>query len=125
MNDDLIRGSGNVFRDVGEPDADKKHARVLLAVALIGEMDRLGLDSATLRDLRDLRRLNNIGKFTDERLFGPPTGRGWTMVDSLSRYMDELANHTADDAEYRAIIAKRVRDKMEELRANDNEPKDQ
>lgn len=43
------------------------------------------------------------------------------MCDSLNRYMDELANHTAEDAEYRAIIAKRVRDKMEDRRTNDNE----
>lgn len=68
MTDDLIRGSGNVFRDLGEPDADRKHARAIFAAALIGEMNLLGLDDATLRDLRNVRRLNNLSGFTDARL---------------------------------------------------------
>lgn len=40
----------------------------------------------------------------------------------LSRYADELQNHTGHDPEYRALIAGRFRDKAEEVRANDNQP---
>lgn len=40
----------------------------------------------------------------------------------LARYMGELQHHTAHDAEYRQIIAGRVADLSEQLRANDNKP---
>ena len=34
----------------------------------------------------------------------------------LERYMDELLNHTDDDAEYRALITERVRDRLHRIR---------
>ena len=40
MNDtDIIRGSGNLFRDIGQPDAD----RALLAARIIGVLDERSL----------------------------------------------------------------------------------
>ena len=42
MSDDdfeLVRGSGNVFRDLGEPDADLHQARAILAARIIGVLD--------------------------------------------------------------------------------------
>ncbi len=36
---ELVRGSGNVFRDQGEPDADIKQAKALLAAQIIGALD--------------------------------------------------------------------------------------
>jgi hypothetical protein len=41
MNDDMdiIRGSGNVFRDLGHPDADREQLRALLAAKIIGALD--------------------------------------------------------------------------------------
>lgn len=38
-NIDLVHGSGNVFRDFGDPDADMKQARSLLAARIIGILD--------------------------------------------------------------------------------------
>jgi hypothetical protein len=41
MSDDMeiIHGSGNVFRDLGQPDADREQLRALLAAKIIGVLD--------------------------------------------------------------------------------------
>jgi hypothetical protein len=36
---DIVRGSGNVFRDLGRPDADREQLRALLAAQIIGVLD--------------------------------------------------------------------------------------
>jgi predicted XRE-type DNA-binding protein len=36
---DIIRGSGNVFRDLGHLDADREQLRALLAAKIIGVLD--------------------------------------------------------------------------------------
>ena len=36
---DIIRGSGNVFRDLGHPDADREQLRTLLAARIIAVLD--------------------------------------------------------------------------------------
>ena len=48
MSDDdmeLIRGSGNVFRDFGYPDAEIRQARALLAAEIIKVLDDQGLST--------------------------------------------------------------------------------
>jgi predicted XRE-type DNA-binding protein len=37
---DLVRGSGNVFRDFGDPNADLEQARAILAAKIISVLDR-------------------------------------------------------------------------------------
>ncbi len=39
ISDDMIRGSGNVFHDLGHPDADLEQLRALLAARIIGVLD--------------------------------------------------------------------------------------
>src|ERR1700675_3634442 len=41
-NDDmeLVRGSGNVFRDFGDPNPDLEQARAILAAKIIGNLDQ-------------------------------------------------------------------------------------
>jgi hypothetical protein len=41
MNDDMqiMRGSGNVFRDLGHPEADREQLRALLAAKIIGVLE--------------------------------------------------------------------------------------
>ncbi len=48
MIDDVVRGSGNVFRDLGLPDPDLEQARALLASEIIAILDarRLSDDEA-------------------------------------------------------------------------------
>ena len=77
MNDDMdvIRGSGNVFRDLDHPDADKEQLRALLAARIIGV---LGQRALTVREARELTgvaaadfsriRKAELGRFTIDRL---------------------------------------------------------
>ena len=40
---ELVEGSGNVFRDLGDPDADLKQAKAILAAHIIAVLDDRGL----------------------------------------------------------------------------------
>ena len=77
MNDDMdvIRGSGNVFRDLGHPDADKEQLRALLAARIIGVLEQRGLTGGEARELTgvaaaDFSRIRKaaLGRFTIDRL---------------------------------------------------------
>jgi predicted XRE-type DNA-binding protein len=76
-NDDfeLIRGSGNVFADLGYPDADVRHAKAVLAAEILKVLDErqwstrkaeqeTGINHA---DFARIRRAN-IDRFSFERL---------------------------------------------------------
>ena len=56
MSDDfeLVRGSGNVFRDFGDPDADLEQARALLAARIIRTLDERKLST------REAERLTGV-----------------------------------------------------------------
>ena len=77
MNDEfeLVRGSGNVFRDFGYPDADIRQARALLAAAIIKTLDdrqwstrraeqETGINHADFARIRNVK----IERFSFERL---------------------------------------------------------
>ena len=51
---DLIRGSGNVFKDLGYPSPEALQLKAILATAVISAMDRDGLTA------RDAQRLTGI-----------------------------------------------------------------
>lgn len=42
---EIIRGSGNVYRDLGLPDADVRQAKAILAAKIIGILDDDGLST--------------------------------------------------------------------------------
>ena len=72
---DIIRGSGNVFRDLGHPDADREQLRALLAAKIIGVLDDRKLTvraahEATGVAAADFSRIRNanLGRFTIDRL---------------------------------------------------------
>ena len=72
---DLIQGSGNIFRDLGEPEADLKHAKAVLAARIISTLDKRGLSvrkAGTLTGYAaaDFSRIRNadLGCFTLDRL---------------------------------------------------------
>jgi len=56
MNDDfeLVRGSGNVFRDFGRVNADVEQARAILAAEIIRALDERGLST------RDAEKLTGV-----------------------------------------------------------------
>jgi len=77
MNDDIeiVRGSGNVFRDFGHVNADIEHTKAILAGKIIGVLDDEGLstrqaEAATGVDHSEfacIRRVN-LDRFTIDRL---------------------------------------------------------
>jgi predicted XRE-type DNA-binding protein len=77
MNEDmeLVRGSGNVFADLGDPDAETRQLKAQLAAEIITTLDRLGLTvrgAAVLAkvDPADIQRIRNadLSRFTLDRL---------------------------------------------------------
>ena len=77
MTDDmeLVRGSGNVFRDFDHPDADREQLRSILAARIIGVLDdrhltvreAAALTGIAAADFSRIRRAN-LGRFTIDRL---------------------------------------------------------
>lgn len=72
---ELVEGTGNVFRDLGDPDADLKHAKAILAADIISALDDSGLSvrkagEATGFAAADYSRVRNanLGRFTIDRL---------------------------------------------------------
>ena len=72
---ELVRGSGNVFRDFGHEDADREQLRAILAAEIIKTLDREGLSvrrahSRTGIAAADFSRIRNadLGRFTVDRL---------------------------------------------------------
>ena len=72
---ELVDGSGNVFRDFGDPEADLKQAKAVLAARIIAVLDDRGLavrKAASLTGLAaaDFSRVRNadLGRFTLDRL---------------------------------------------------------
>jgi len=72
---ELIEGSGNVFRDFAEPDADLKQAKAIVAARIITVLDERGLavrkaEEATGFAAADFSRIRNasLGRFTLDRL---------------------------------------------------------
>ena len=72
---EVVRGSGNVFRDFGLPDADVRQLKAILAAEIIKALDREGL---TVRGAHrrtgiaaaDFSRIRNadLSRFTVDRL---------------------------------------------------------
>jgi predicted XRE-type DNA-binding protein len=72
---DAVRGSGNVFRDLGHKDADVLRFKAILAAEIIKVLDReslsvRGAQSRTGIAAADFSRIRNadLGRFTVDRL---------------------------------------------------------
>ena len=72
---ELVRGSGNVFRDLGSENADIEQLKALLAAEIIKKLDReeLSVRAAHARTgfaAADFSRIRNaqLGRFTADRL---------------------------------------------------------
>ena len=72
---ELVEGSGNVFCDLGDPDADLKQAKAILAARIITVLDDRGLSvrkagALTKFAAADFSRIRNadLGRFTLDRL---------------------------------------------------------
>ena len=72
---DVVRGSGNVFRDLGRKNADVLQFKAILAAEIIKALDRDGLSVRAAHDrtgiaAADFSRIRNadLGRFTVDRL---------------------------------------------------------
>jgi predicted XRE-type DNA-binding protein len=72
---EVIRGSGNVFRDLGHHNADVEQFKAILAAEIIKALDREGLTvraahGRTGTAAADFSRIRNadLGRFTVDRL---------------------------------------------------------
>ncbi|OWV76930.1 hypothetical protein ATY76_02955 [Rhizobium sp. R339] len=72
---EVIRGSGNIYADLGDPDADTKQMKAQLAAEIIAALDRRKLtvregEKLTGITAADLSRIRNadLGRFTIDRL---------------------------------------------------------
>ena len=72
---EVVEGSGNVFRDLGDPDADLKQAKAILASRIIAVLEERGLSVRRAGELTrfaaaDFSRIRNadLGRFTLDRL---------------------------------------------------------
>jgi predicted XRE-type DNA-binding protein len=70
-----MRGSGNVFRDLGHEDADIEQVKAILAAEIIKALDREGLSVRAAQRLTgiaaaDFSRIRHadLGRFTVDRL---------------------------------------------------------
>ncbi len=74
---EVIRGSGNVYRDLGKDNADLRQFKAILATEIIKALDRDGLTVRQAQVLTgiaaaDFSRIRNadLGRFTVDRLMG-------------------------------------------------------
>jgi predicted XRE-type DNA-binding protein len=72
---EVVRGSGNVFRDLGQANADTEQFKAILAAEIIKVLDRDGLSVRAAQGrtgiaAADFSRIRNakLGRFTVDRL---------------------------------------------------------
>ncbi len=72
---EVVRGSGNVFRDFGDANADLEQARAILAAKIIGVLDRRKLSVRAAESLTgvaasEFSRIRNVKleRFTLDRM---------------------------------------------------------
>ncbi len=77
MKEEVVCGSGNVFRDFKMPDADLMLFKALLAAEIIKVLNKRGLSVRKAQSLTgvpaaDLSRIRNcdVQRFTSDRLMG-------------------------------------------------------
>ena len=105
---DLIRGSGNLFRDLGHPNADREQLRALLAARIIGVLDERKLTvraaqeitGVTAADFSRIRRAN-LGRFTIDRLMTILGGLGQEVVVTVNVQPRQI---TVTPAELRVLL---------------------
>lgn len=80
---ELIRGSGNIYRDFNMPDADVRQLKAILAAEIIKKLDKKGLSvrkahSLTGIDAGDFSRVRNADfrRISVERLMAMINGLG-------------------------------------------------
>jgi predicted XRE-type DNA-binding protein len=97
---EVVRGSGNAYRDLGRKDADLAQMKAILAAEIIKELDRQGLSvrgaqSMTGIAAADFSRIRNavLDRFTVDRLVSIIGRLGARVVVKLAVRHPETAAH--------------------------------
>jgi predicted XRE-type DNA-binding protein len=123
----VVRGRGNVFRDLGHKNADAERFKAILAAEIIKALDREGLSVRAAQrrtgiEAADFSRIRNadLGKFTADRLMAiinrlgsrleikVRVRRAEPIMDDPSTWLTELKNIPADPD----FMKKRVQPKI-------------
>jgi len=81
---ELVRGSGNVFRDLGLADADKEHLRAQLAAEIIGIVRQRKLTQREAAKLTGLTQAE-VSHIKNAKLAGFTIDRMVTVLSKLDR----------------------------------------
>jgi predicted XRE-type DNA-binding protein len=99
MNDEkieIVRGTGNVFKDMGYVDADARQMKAFLAAEIIGILNQQKLTARaaaevtgiTAADVSNIRNAH-LGKFTIDRLVRVLNHLGRKVTVSVEKARDE------------------------------------
>jgi predicted XRE-type DNA-binding protein len=98
----VVRGSGNVFRDLGHKSADVEQFKAILAAEIIKALDREGLSvraahRRTAIAAADFSRIRNadLGRFTVDRLMSIINRLGSRVEVKVRVRRAEPAGHEA------------------------------
>ena len=107
---ELVEGTGNVFRDLGDPDAVLKQAKAVLAADIIAALDDSGLTVRKAGELTgfaaaDFSRVRNanLGRFTIDRLMRIHAALTRTSGSVVRTFVPPFLMATANDIENWAI----------------------
>ena len=99
---DVVRGSGNVFRDLGHANADAEQFKALLAAEIIKALDRDGLSVRAAHGLTgiaaaDFSRIRNadLARFTVDRLMSVLNRLGSRVEVKVRVRRSETREHMA------------------------------
>ena len=99
---EVMRGSGNVFRDLGHDNADIEQFKAILAAEIIKALDREGLSvrgaqGRTGIAAADFSRIRNadLGRFTVDRLMAIINRLGSRIEVKVKVRRAETAEHAA------------------------------
>ena len=97
---ELIRGSGNIYRDFDVPDADVRQLKAILAAEIIKTLDKRGLSvrkaqSLTGIDAGDFSRVRNADfrRISVERLMAMINGLGSRVEVRVKVRRGETSQH--------------------------------
>ena len=99
---EVVRGSGNVFRDLGRKSADAEQFKAVLAAEIIKTLDREGLSVRAAHGrtgiaAADFSRIRNadLGRFTVDRLMSIINRLGSRVEVNVRVRRAETAEHAA------------------------------
>jgi predicted XRE-type DNA-binding protein len=100
---EVVRGSGNVFRDLGHASPDVAQLKAILAAEIIKMLDREGLtvrgaQARTGIAAADFSRIRNadLGRFTLDRLF--------SIINRLGSRVDVQVNVRSVDSNHPVLV---------------------